>query len=203
MANVYYQQFVKLFLDNNGSFSEINEPPVAVNDSVSVEKNGTVTVDVLANDQIQGSAEVSIEMEAKYGRTYIPFTNPNAIAYQAQNDFTGTDSIQYRVTYTTEPDLYDFATIIIEVGTNSVKFNVEERTLALFPNPAKNFVFVSSKSPFVKYSLYDVTGSLVSARKLEAANQHRIDLSVLGSGSYFLSVEHANGDIEIGKVIVE
>lgn len=203
MANVYYQQFVKLFLDNNGSFSEINDPPVAVNDSVSVEKNGTVTVDVLANDQIQGSAEVSIVVEAQHGRTYIPFTNPNAIAYQAQNDFIGTDSIQYRVTYTTEPDLYDFATIIIEVGTNSVKFNVEESAIALFPNPAQNFVFVSSKRPIVRYSLYDVTGSLVSAQKIEAANQHRIDLSMLVSGSYFLSVEHANGDIEIGKVIVE
>lgn len=203
MVNVYYQQFVKLFLDNNGSFIEINDPPVAVNDSISVEQNETVTVEVLANDQIQGSAEVSIEMGAKYGRTYIPFTNPNAIAYQAQNDFIGTDSIQYRVTYSTEPDLFDIASIIIEVGLNNEVPKIKSSKVEFNRNPTSNCISVLSDESIVEYEIFDLRGSKLRASKVDLATNFEIDFSEFLSRGFILKLVYESGGITIGKIIFE
>lgn len=203
MANVYYQNFVKLFQDNKGSFTEITNPPLAVNDIVSVEKNGMVIIDVLANDQILGTVELSIETGAVYGNAYIPFTNLNTIAYQAQNDFVGTDSVQYRVRYSTEPSLSDVATIIIEVGTNGITQIKQSSSVGFYPNPARDHFRMVSETPLVQYEIFNITGARLTSLVVEPANQVKVDMSKYESGHYFVKVEQADGAVYIGKIVVE
>ena len=203
MANVYYQNFVKLFQDNKGSFTEITNPPLAVNDIVSVEKNGMVIIDVLANDQILGTVELSIETGAVHGNAYIPFTNLNTIAYQAQNDFVGTDSVQYRVRYSTEPSLSDVATIIIEVGTNGITQIKQSSSVGFYPNPARDYFRVVSETPLIRYEIFNITGARLTSLVVEPANEVKVDMSKYESGHYFVKVEQADGAVYIGKIVVE
>lgn len=203
IANIYYQNFVKLFTDNKGSFTEINTPPLALNDFVSVEKNGTVTINVLDNDLIQGTVEVSIETGAVYGNAYIPFTNPNVITYQAQNNFVGIDSVQYRVSYSTNAGLNDVATIIIEVGTSGITQIKQSSSVGFYPNPASDYFRVVSETPLVRYEIFNITGVCLTSFVIEPANEVKVDMSKYQSGHYFVKVEQANGAVYVGKIVVE
>lgn len=200
IANIYYQQFVKLFLDNNGSFSDINNPPVAMNDTVRVEMNGAVTVDVLSNDLIQGSTEISIEMEAKHGRVYIPFTNPYAIVYQAQNDFSGTDSIRYRVAYTTESDLFDIASVIVHVGLNNGVQTIQKSKVEFHQNSDSGSLTVFSEDPIVEYEVFDLLGSKLRSSVVNFETSLDISLLEFVNSGIILKVIHESGNVSIGKI---
>lgn len=203
MANVYYQQFVEIFLDNHGSFEEISNGPNAVNDTVAVAKNGLITINVLDNDQLQSSVDLTIEQVATRGNAYIPFTNPNVIAYQAQNDFSGTDSIKYRISYQTDAALTDVATIIIQVGTTGVVTFSQNYEVNFFPNPAKEQLLVTSRSAIKKYTIYNLLGSKITSSQISASKEFSIDLTSFQKGKYLLEVVHENESIQIGKFIIE
>ncbi|MFA9388242.1 MAG: phospholipase D-like domain-containing protein [Prolixibacteraceae bacterium] len=196
IANIYYQQFVKIFTDNKGSFVEIDNAPMAINDEATVVKNGTVTINVLDNDQIQSSVDLSIEKEAVNGRSYIPFTNPNVIAYQAQNDFTGLDSIQYRISYQTDVSLSAVATIYVTVGSNGITSLNKKTNITIYPNPVENMLQVKADFNISGLTVYSLNGALI-----QKSTSSTVNVSGLQKGNYLLEIKDDSGNLYFDQFI--
>jgi len=78
-------------------------------------------------------------------------------------------------------------------------------TFSIHPNPAKNELFLTSKSNNGNLTLkiFNTTGKLLSTQKLELEYQSSIDVSQLSSGIYFLNIGDENGNTTIKKFIKE
>lgn len=201
IANIYYQNFAKLFVTNHGSFTEITNPPVAISDSVIVNKNGLVTINVLANDLVDSPVDMAIETDAINGNSYIPFTNPNLIAYQAQNDFTGLDSIKYRISYKTDASLYDIGTIFITVGSNGINFSNSNNLVKVFPNPSHDQLFIDVDFSVKTIAIYNLAGNKVLSPSLLTSDQLNIDIRSLNNGQYILEITDQNGNLYFDKIV--
>ncbi|MFA6401452.1 MAG: phospholipase D-like domain-containing protein [Salinivirgaceae bacterium] len=165
IANIYYQNFVARFVENNGVLFELTGPPTAVNDSINTGVDQTVTAFVLENDLKQAPVTVSIETAAKNGNSYIPFSNPNVINYLPNTSFIGDDSITYKIAYQASPNLFATAKIYINVSVNGVVEFSGNNRLQVFPNPATSgqltiLCFMNSASNGL-LQLLDVTGKVV------------------------------------------
>ena len=179
IANIYYQNFVKRFVDNNGVLFELTGPPTAVNDSAKTNFDQTVTVTVLANDLKQAPVTVSIETQAVNGSAYIPFSNPNVISYDPNLGFKGNDSITYKIAYQAAPTLFATAKIYIRVIDNTgIVENSGINSLLVFPNPVRNGnVNVSCFSPAADQGtvqLLDITGKLMFSSDVKLKNGENV-----------------------------
>lgn len=138
IANLYYQNFVYRFVENNGVLFELSGPPTAVNDSATTTADVDVSVVVKENDIFEAPVAVSIEVPATQGNAYIPFTNPNVINYLPNTGFTGIDSVTYKIAYQASPDLFATAKIYITVkGSDGINDNAGNRRLFVYPNPVQ------------------------------------------------------------------
>jgi len=99
--------FTYKFKDNTGAYSNVatvsinvNVPPQAVSDTVTTYKNKSVVINVLANDSdFDGTvnpATVAIVGAATHGTTSIHPTT-GAITYTPNTNYTGPDSLTYKV----------------------------------------------------------------------------------------------------------
>ncbi len=163
LANIYYQQFVKRFVDNMGVLFELTTPPTAVNDNAEAKLNQLLTIPVLDNDVIQAPVTISIVQPATMGDSYIPFANPNVISYLPNTGFIGQDSIVYKITYTAAPTLYASATVYINVIDDSgINENFVQNGLNITPNPAKdeiNIKFSSNLKGNATLTFFDLMGN--------------------------------------------
>ncbi|CAA7197623.1 T9SS type A sorting domain-containing protein [Chryseobacterium potabilaquae] len=76
----------------------------------------------------------------------------------------------------------------IVLGTNDVKNNIESNMLAIYPNPIKNTMTISSKETLKSYKIIDGSGKLILSSSLKG-NKQEINLSSVQSGSYLISIE--------------
>jgi phosphatidylserine/phosphatidylglycerophosphate/cardiolipin synthase-like enzyme len=67
IANIYYQNFVKRFVENDGVLFELTGPPTAVNDTVQAQIDHMIPVEVLLNDINQAPVSLTIETQAMNG----------------------------------------------------------------------------------------------------------------------------------------
>lgn len=72
-------------------------------------------------------------------------------------------------------------------GGTAVK-NVKQNASFIYPNPAKNILYVSAKAG-KEVKIYNVAGSLVFSR-ITASNIDKIDISKLPAGVYFVKVDN-------------
>ncbi len=81
----------------------------------------------------------------------------------------------------------------------------EDTLFSIYPNPAQNELFITSKNTLGNLSLkiFNIEGKLLSTQTLEVVKQTSIDVSQLKSGIYFLNIEDENGNITIKKFIKE
>jgi len=200
IANLYYQNFVKRFVDNDGVLFELNGPPTAVNDSANTTVEMAVTVDVLANDLKQAPVAVSILTQAVNGNAYIPFSNPNVISYLPNVGFKGIDSVTYKIAYQASPDLSATAKIYIKVsGGIGIDENISVDRITVFPNPVQDgnlniscFLPSSDKGTI---QLFDMAGKLMFEKKTSLAkgeNMLQYSLLNFGNGTYFLRMTTSN-----------
>ena len=77
----------------------------------------------------------------------------------------------------------EFETLAVQ-GTSDSK-------MQLYPNPAKNEIFVDWKSTDAVYSILDAKGSLVAKKVTLAKGKNKIDISKLPSGLYFIEISVA------------
>ncbi len=196
IANIYYQQFVWNFLANHGSFTDLIDKPIAANDTVFVEKDGSVVVDVLANDQISSAIDLTIEQAGYHGTAFIPFTNPNQIQYQPQLGFIGSDTILYKISYQSDATLFGTARIIVKVGNVGVSDH-QNLVVAVMPNPFRSDIQLRCLAPCNDLKIVDLHGRTVFQSQAPVKANQKIDLSNLQNGVYLLMA----GDRLIQKIV--
>lgn len=209
IANIYYQQFVQRFIDNQGVLFELTDPPIAVNDAAETNIGQLITVDVLENDILLAPVTLSIETSANQGNSYIPFANPLVISYLPNAGFQGTDSVVYKIAYQADPTLYSTARIYFTVIDNS---SVEELfvngKVKIYPNPTDdqlNVAFVAKEDCNLEIKLTDISGRLILSEDYAAIagkNNHRLNLTDISQGVYFLGIGDASSSLRY-KVIVK
>lgn len=83
--------------------------------------------------------------------------------------------------------------------TNSAQFTVgfdqPEIRLNVYPNPAKDIIYIQSNETIVSIKLINLEGRILSSETLNADNT-LIDVNNLPSGSYFVIVETINGIVK-------
>jgi hypothetical protein len=200
IANIYYQSFVKRFVENNGVLFELTGPPTAINDSANTTMNEPVTVAVLANDEKQAPVTVSILEQPANGIAEVPFTDFNVIMYTPAEGFKGNDSITYQIAYQASPDLFATAKIYIKViddsGIGEASANFK---LLVYPNPIQNgnvivscFMNTADKGTL---QLLDVTGKQIFERSVmltKGDNTLNYSFPYLNKGTYFLRLITSN-----------
>lgn len=119
----------------------------------------------------------------------------------------------YKVTAGSEPTINSFQGYLTENNTymNSVlplsfatlgvnDVTAKNNEIILYPNPAKNEIFVDWKSSDAVYSIIDAKGSTVSYKAKLTNGKNRIDISALPSGVYFIEISGSGKNIT-GKFI--
>lgn len=90
----------------------------------------------------------------------------------------------------------------INVVLTSVKSYDGAEEITIYPNPAKNEIFVNASNINVSAALYDFSGKAVLVKELNGA-QESIEVSTLNNGVYILSITDKNGNtLAREKVIV-
>ncbi len=210
IANLYYQNFVKRFVENDGVLFELTGPPTAVNDTVKAEIDHLITVEVLLNDIKQAPVSLTIEIPAVNGNSIIPFTNPNVIDYTPAVGFIGIDSVTYKIAYQASPDLSATAIIYITVvNPDGISENESLSSLVVYPNPVTNGIFhVSCSMKIADQStiqLLDLTGKQVFEQQVNLnSGENLFDFNTgnLNQGTYFLRLTTTKG-VWNHKVIIK
>ena len=76
---------------------------------------------------------------------------------------------------------------------------VKENELSMYPNPAKNNLYLNSTSPNVRVAIYDIKGRLVVESIIK---DNKIDVSNLEGGVYLIKVYDKNKVVS-GKFVKE
>jgi hypothetical protein len=67
----------------------------------------------------------------------------------------------------------------------------------VFPNPTNGLLYIKSKQPILKVSVFNILGQLVET----TSENNQVDLSKTESGIYFLQIENENGNFQTFKVL--
>ncbi|PKP54131.1 MAG: hypothetical protein CVT92_00965 [Bacteroidetes bacterium HGW-Bacteroidetes-1] len=199
LANIYYQHFVKRFVDNQGVLFDLTTPPTAVNDIVETYINQLITVEVLLNDINEAPVTLSIEQPATQGNSYIPFANQNVISYMPNEGFFGTDSVIYKIAYQADPSLFSTAKIYVTVINNSSISELNGHSvLKIIPNPAKNVIHIPLSTMMdgkATITIFDLFGKQRFTVNLQG-NEKEFYLNLAGvgieSGIYTVVLEEDN-----------
>jgi hypothetical protein len=208
LANIYYQQFVKRFVDNLGVLVELTTPPTAVDDVAETGISQLINVQVLNNDTIQATVSVTIDQPAIHGSAYIPFGNPNVVSYSPEPGFIGQDSAVYKIAYQAEPTLFATAKIYINVIDNSeIAENAGVMSLNIYPNPAKDEITITlstAMSGKATLKIFDLLGNQRFKVNLsDIKNQIHVNIANAGlkPGIYNVTLEDKE-TLRTGRIII-
>ena len=107
---------------------------------------------------------------------------------------SGSETVPAFSAYITEENAYSASLLPLEFETLAVQ-GISDSKLQLYPNPAKNEIFVNWKSSDAAYSIIDAKGSLISHQSKLISGKNRIDISKLTSGVYFIEIYDAGKSI--------
>lgn len=184
-------------------------------------KNGSFGSDVIESSDYNASASLTniacfagslrgndYTLRAELSEDALQYINKNGLT-QFRLSITDNNLITFYNGDTTEfesPYLdlyYDTTNIITDVINNK---KVENQTLQLYPNPAKNEITVElDKSWLNKKStltIYDVKGAIISTINYDklSAETVKINLQSFPAGGYFITLEN-NGNKSVGTFI--
>lgn len=74
--------------------------------------------------------------------------------------------------------------------------NFKKKNILIYPNPAKEKVFIKSETAISKIELYDFSG-----KKLKEITTDKMDISSLQSGNYIIKVFDKEGDSQVKNLI--
>lgn len=75
----------------------------------------------------------------------------------------------------------------------------------LYPNPAKDFIIIESKSGFTEKAevkITDISGKLIKKQTVDLAKQERINVSNLTSQIYFINV-YNEGELILSRKVIK
>lgn len=185
LSNIYYQSFVKRFVDNMGVLFELTTPPNAIDDAGVTGMAQLLTVPVLDNDIFQAPVTITIEQQASHGNAYIPFANTNVVSYLPETGFHGQDSVVYKITYQAATNLFATAKIRINVLDDSGIGELSGYNfLNIYPNPAKDEIFLQLKEQLTGEATLTIFDLLGNQKFGVNVNSHelQIHLNISGAG---------------------
>ncbi|WP_434981341.1 T9SS type A sorting domain-containing protein [Daejeonia sp. YH14] len=100
---------------------------------------------------------------------------------------SGSETVAAFSAYISEENAYSASLLPLEFETLAVQ-GISDSKLQLYPNPAKNEIFINWKSSDAAYSIIDANGSLISNQSKLVSGKNRIDISKLTSGVYFIEI---------------
>ncbi|MBI5218762.1 MAG: T9SS type A sorting domain-containing protein [Bacteroidia bacterium] len=146
----------------------------------------------------------------KVNLPYALFADTGYASYLWQNGYTGrilivTTAGMYSVTVTG----YNGCSVsdsIFVVKANDVNDEEDKTQIAVYPNPANNFITISIESDIpekLKIEITDSRGALVKSEEFKSAVRHckTLDVSDLSKGIYYLKIS-ANRKTAVIKVII-
>jgi hypothetical protein len=126
------------------------------------------------------------------------------------NFYDSTSGNQFNYTITTDSNDNKSLRIISNTGDQAIysdhvlsSEDFYSPGFAIYPNPAKKELFMSSKSATgnLKVKILNIEGKLLSTQTITLENQTAINVSQLTSGMYFLNIEDQKGNTTIKKFI--
>lgn len=200
VANLFKQSFTKRFLDNYGSFQDLNENPQALNDTLSAQPEELISAPVLDNDTTIAEVNLEILTAPSAGTAILPADEPDTITYHSEAGFTGMDSVQYRISYKARPGKKDRAWVFfsIQEATN-INHQDKIQEMTVYPNPGSGMINVRvlNNQPFpAKMQILDIRGQqLLLFDNLDinpGKTTMQLDLQDLNKGIYILKVVSAH-----------
>ena len=187
---------------------DIEQAPIAVDDTVSVAVNVPITFNVLLNDLNPNNVDLiaSVISGASNGNEIMIDSN---ITYVPAHNFEGRDTIVYQICSANTDTLCSEANFIISVGTVGLELiNNNQFSIEVFPNPNNGSFYLSMYSSVNKefaVSVFDIVGKQIyhSSESIPTGNS-KIPISIqnIEKGIYFISVKSEKGSIT-QKVIIE
>lgn len=121
------------------------------------------------------------------------------IQTQVQWTTRGIGQLQLRSTSTTTCVAND--TMAVTIGTGVSVAETAVAVVRIFPNPAKDKLFIQSELPIQQLHLMQLTGQLIEAWRNDASEME-IDLKHLSAGTYLLGIQTKQG-ISHHRILIE
>lgn len=202
------QKFKTSYWTMYDQLQNFNSPAIALPDSFDLsEKVFPVNVDnpegVLKNDfDLDGQMLVAVlDSAPKHG--YLELNTNGSFTYMPQEGFLGTDTFWYSVF--DGQSLSKSNVVKLKIGSSNGG-GVEPETerpdfVMLTPNPARNYVIISSDLSITDIKIFNLSGKLLSQLELNK-KVYTLDLSKFNSGLYIVVTE-IKGKAFSNKLIVK
>lgn len=93
--------------------------------------------------------------------------------------------------------------VLAEAGVSTFSVDATGLGLTLYPNPASHVLSVSmERGQFTRFTLHDLAGRMVASDRFGAMDRRQLDISAIPSGTYYLTLDLANGGKVSAKVEV-
>lgn len=103
------------------------------------------------------------------------------------------------VFYTSEDEFGWFENTSETLSVDDQTFN----QLTIFPNPAKNTLYIHTDTMIQKVAIYSLTGSLITTLESDQLSNNSVDISSLSKGMYLLNILTDNQQTVTHKIIKE
>jgi hypothetical protein len=86
-------------------------------------------------------------------------------------------------------------------NTTSVANRADDLGISLYPNPAREYVYIDSETDISSVVLYDSRGSRIRTLSDVHSSQVRLSLDGIRSGVYFVEVRTSDQQLKIGRLV--
>ncbi len=127
--------------DQNIDSNEITPDITAIADTATVKEDGSVTINVLANDSFITSAPIILSAsDGINGETRLAESSPEQLVYTPNGDFNGTDTIKYAIT---QGDKTSGSEVIVTVSAVNDPPSIDIASTIQVPENQKSVTTVS------------------------------------------------------------
>lgn len=175
-------------------------------DSCFSKRTDTCRMRGIVNEQVCEKLKFSIDTsQSQYCTRY--WKIENSVYYQDTVSYTFSSKNSYAVYLIGKRGItIDTSKLIVKVDCMSSILNSEGNAFNIYPNPARDYIFISFPTGSVQYptiKLYNLLGQemQITYRK-ESSDKLRIDIAELPNGIYILKLIHPYGE-EIYRTKIE
>ncbi len=195
IANLFHQEFTQ-------SYNNLLTPS-PMDDSVTTPVNTMVPINCFINDWVHNQVTETTAAIFSHPLHGSAMLAGEIIIYTPATNFTGMDSIGYRVCNASAPTLCGEAWIRIGVGQNvGISDYQTVPGIDIFPNPVLDYFLV--KLPHedkLRVSVYNLAGQVIQEQGLgSCTDTFRFDCTCIPTGIYFVKLETTQGQF-FGKFV--
>jgi len=148
-----------------------------------------IRIKTVTNGSTQFSASAAFSLSnSNYQSFEYEFTVPE-----------NTTSLEFQVLCGKTKGDYFFDDFSMEEKTLNTKTIIQKTLSNLYPNPAKNYIIVTSSKTIHKINLFDVNGK---SFPLQFIN-NKIDITKFETGMYFVTIKFEGGSLKRSKILIQ